>query len=264
MICVAMKPISTTFLSNALTHGVAGLHIDGARIEITDRVNGFRKGNYAHKNEQHTSYDFRKDGDAYRKDEHPQGRWPANLVLDEDAAAMLDAEVGDKIHSAGSARAGSQNPRPERHTPSSYTTKHNTGDMHRFGDSGGPSRFFYTSKSSSAERNAGLESFPEQLVSDGRNKPHDTPHLRGKTLRQNIHPTVKPVDLMQWLCRLTETPTGGVVLDPFCGSGSTGIAALREGRDFIGIELDPEYCELARRRIEGDAPLFNTQGESDA
>lgn len=73
---------------------------------------------------------------------------------------------------------------------------------------------------------------------------------------QNPHPTVKPVKLMAWLVRLV-TPEGGRVLDPFAGSGSTGIAAMREGRKFVGIELRQEYAEIARKRIVGDAPLLN-------
>ncbi len=91
---------------------------------------------------------------------------------------------------------------------------------------GAASRFFYTSKASSGER-----------------------HFAGK----NTHPTVKPVDLMRWLCRLV-TPPGGLILDPFCGSGSTGVAALAEGFRFIGIDQSEEYIALARRRING--PLF--------
>jgi DNA modification methylase len=71
------------------------------------------------------------------------------------------------------------------------------------------------------------------------------------------HPTQKPIDLMQWLIRLI-TPKGGTVLDPFLGSGSTGVAADREGMNFIGIEQDPEYAEDARRKIVGDCPLFTT------
>ena len=71
----------------------------------------------------------------------------------------------------------------------------------------------------------------------------------------NNHPTVKPVALMQWLCRLV-TPPAGVILDPFMGSGSTGIAADREGFSFIGFDLSPEYVEIARRRIAADCPLF--------
>lgn len=72
---------------------------------------------------------------------------------------------------------------------------------------------------------------------------------------ENHHPTVKPTALMQWLCRLV-VPRGGVVLDPFMGSGSTGKAALREGMSFVGIELDEQYIEIAKRRIHSDAPLF--------
>ena len=83
---------------------------------------------------------------------------------------------------------------------------------------------------------------------------------RGAKPVRNSHPTVKPVDLMQWLCRLV-TPPSGMVLDQFTGSGSTGIAALREGFNFIGVELNPEYAELARARIIGDSPLFNPAEE---
>ena len=84
---------------------------------------------------------------------------------------------------------------------------------------------------------------------DGRIKPIDNAYQRGKTKRRNLHPTVKPISLMRYLCRITKTPTGGVVLDPFMGSGSTGCAAVMEERDFIGIELSQEYSELAARRI---------------
>ena len=66
---------------------------------------------------------------------------------------------------------------------------------------------------------------------------------------RNTHKTVKPISLMVWLCNLTRTPTGGVVLDPFMGSGTTGIACVKTGREFIGIEINPEYIEIAKRRI---------------
>jgi site-specific DNA-methyltransferase (adenine-specific) len=74
---------------------------------------------------------------------------------------------------------------------------------------------------------------------------------RFKALSRNHHPTVKPTDLMAYLCRLV-TPKGGIVLDPFCGSGSTGKAAVREGFDFIGIELDAEYCKIAEARVQAE------------
>src|SRR6185436_20271151 len=83
------------------------------------------------------------------------GRWPANLVLNEDAAAMLDEQTADKLHGAGQARNGTTSPRPRVYEESSYNVPCSTGDMHRFGDTGGASRFFYTAKASRSEREAG-------------------------------------------------------------------------------------------------------------
>jgi site-specific DNA-methyltransferase (adenine-specific) len=127
-------------------------------------------------------------------------------------------------------------------------------------DSGGASRFFYCAKASGAERNAGLDGFDEQRV-----KSYEGAEIQGRSQdaegewqntgrerqsRRNVHPTVKPVDVMRWLVRLV-TPPGGVVLDPFLGSGTTGIAAIYEDCGFIGIEKDTEhgYMEIARARI---------------
>jgi site-specific DNA-methyltransferase (adenine-specific) len=101
-----------------------------------------------------------------------------------------------------------------------------------YNDAGGASRFFYCAKSSRSERNMGLEGL-------------------------NNHPTVKPLKLMEYLCILTKTPKGGVILDPFTGSGTTLIAAKKIGRDFIGIEKEKEYCEIAEARIKAiPKPLF--------
>ncbi len=131
-----------------------------------------------------------------------------------------------------------------------------------FGDTGGASRFFYTAKAGRAERNVGCEDLPEKAcgtmedddyswegeIARGR-KPRDAK-------RRNTHPTVKPVDLMRWLCRLI-TPPGGTVLDCFAGSGSTALACLAESFGFLGIEREAEYVEIARRRIAGvQGPLF--------
>lgn len=106
-------------------------------------------------------------------------------------------------------------------------------------------RFFYAPKADRSERESGLRDSPINV-------------------HANIHPTVKPIDLMAWLCRLV-TPPGGVVLEPFMGSGSTGIAAVRHGFGFVGIEQSPEYFEIARRRIqaavdaEASAPSFEAE-----
>jgi site-specific DNA-methyltransferase (adenine-specific) len=120
-----------------------------------------------------------------------------------------------------------------------------------FSDKGGASRFFYQAKVSKKERNMGLDHFEEKVI-EGRDSGQDERSVAYKprpTATKNIHPTVKPVSLMSYLCRLI-TPPGGTILDPFMGSGSTGIAALLEGFDFIGMDLDPDYVKIAESRIK--------------
>ena len=125
-----------------------------------------------------------------------------------------------------------------------------------YGDDGSATRFFYCAKASKAERNMGLEGFERKTPSEccegrkpgsaGLNSPRAG---AGRTSGgQNNHPTVKPISLMRYLCRLI-TPPNGIILDPFMGSGSTGIAAKTEGFDFIGIEKDEGYFKIAERRI---------------
>ena len=134
-----------------------------------------------------------------------------------------------------------------------------------YGDEGSAARFFYCPKVSKNERNRGLDDFEEKKTSSmsGRRDPHDMGKSkidndvtgRFVTKRKNIHPTVKPVELMKYLCRLV-TPKGGIVLDPFMGSGSTGMAAKDEGFEFIGIEKEKEYFEIAEQRINTTSPLL--------
>ncbi len=117
------------------------------------------------------------------------------------------------------------------------------------------SRYFYCAKASKKDRDEGLDEFENTIVNDGRNKPIDNPFQRGETPKKNIHPTVKPTSLMQYLIRLV-TPKGGTILDPFMGSGSTGKAVMYENKErdanynFIGFELNEEYCKIAEARIE--------------
>jgi DNA modification methylase len=117
------------------------------------------------------------------------------------------------------------------------------------GDLGGASRFFFTSKPSKSEKEFGLEEMEAAKVNDGRDTPIDNAYQRGETQRKNKHPTVKSLALMRWLCRLI-TPPGGIVLDPFSGSGSTLIAARREGLRAIGIDQSDAFAATARARIE--------------
>ena len=131
-----------------------------------------------------------------------------------------------------------------------------------------PANVYVCPKPSTAEREIGCGHLPQkrgaELVGrNAENKGVNSPRAgAGRTSngRGNTHPTVKPIALMQWLCRLV-TPPGGTVLDPFAGSGTTGIAAMREGFGFVGIEMDAAHCEIARCRIRGDAPLLNTMRE---
>jgi site-specific DNA-methyltransferase (adenine-specific) len=116
-------------------------------------------------------------------------------------------------------------------------------------------RFFYCAKASKKDRDEGLESFSEAKTNDGRKIDADNAYQRGATLRKNIHPTVKPTDLMRYLCRLV-TPKGGLVLDPFTGSGSTGKAAILEGFRFLGAEMNPEYVAIAKARIDAAVRLI--------
>ena len=116
-------------------------------------------------------------------------------------------------------------------------------------------RYFYVPKTSKSERNQGLVEFDDKQYShDGRKKSIENPYQRNKSISKNNHPTVKPQELMKYLCRLV-TPKGGTVLDPFMGSGSTGMAAKDEGFNFIGIEREKEYFEISEQRIKTTAPL---------
>lgn len=121
-------------------------------------------------------------------------------------------------------------------------------------DSGSAMRYFYTAKASKKDRDEGLDEFENAIITDGRLTPIDNAFNRGETIRRNIHPTVKPVELMQYLVRLV-SPKGSTILDCFMGSGSTGKAVMFENRErdsdykFIGCEMTDEYLPIAKSRI---------------
>ncbi len=167
------------------------------------------------------------------------GRWPANFALshsddcadtcpDDCAVRMLDGQSEGKMHNAGAARDGGTATVADTYVASGYMLPSNR-NMCRLGDSGGASRFFYQAKPSTRERRQGL--------TDG---------------TRNTHTTVKSISLMRHLVSLVAAP-GATILDPFAGSGSTGIAALAEDCRFIGIEKETEYVEIARQRIAAEA-----------
>jgi DNA modification methylase len=187
-----------------------------------------------------------KAGRAVTFTDHPSGRWPANVVLDEEAARALD-EMSGMLQTGGGIRNGPQ-------TPAFFGRFAGDEDVRSFpGNTGGASRFYYVAKASRSEREAGCASLPKRtFYADAAIPQRDE---RPNTANANHHPTVKPVALMRWLVRLV-TPPDGLVLDPFTGSGTTGIAATLEGRRFLGIEREAEYVEIARARIAHAQPAL--------
>ena len=213
-IVVARKPLIGTVAENVLTHGTGALNIDGGRIGTADVIpnannNNIRGGAYA------SNTDGRDRDTTYTQ--HTAGRWPANVILDESQAAELDRQSGVGISKQAQTRKPMQ-----RQNNEVYGKGLGTIDPdNTYCDAGGASRFFYVAKANSAER------------------PRD-----GAT----AHPTVKPLDLMRYLVKLV-TPPGGVVLEPFAGSGTTVEACLIEGFRCIAIELTDEYLPLIQQRI---------------
>jgi len=193
-IVMARKPISEkTIVDNVLKWGTGAINIGDNMIELNGEI---------------VPINVLKSWSGFGQEKRPDyeptvntdGRWPANVIMDEEAGEIL----GEKA------------------------------------------RFYYCPKASPSEKNFGLEDMPV-VAAGGLQGRHDG-SLGKTTMAQNIHPTVKPVDLMRYLCNLV-TPKGGVVLDPFMGSGSTGIGAIMEGFEFVGVELSEEYYHIATKRI---------------
>jgi len=216
-IVVARKPLSEkTVADNVLKWGTGGINIDGCRIEYAKRESA--------KDLARSSQGFTSKSEIYHNDENkykissqggsPQGRFPANVILDEEAGRLLDEQSGNRPSGKGNgnAQVGEESNgaiKPLRR-----------GNLISRNDSGGASRFFYCAKASKKERGEG-----------------------------NKHPTVKPIKLIEYLITLI-TPPNGIVVDPFIGSGTTALASLNKGFNYIGFELDSEYFEIANKRIE--------------
>jgi site-specific DNA-methyltransferase (adenine-specific) len=208
------KPLIGTVANNVLEYGTGGINIDGCRVPAEE---GFADWVSKTANPNGTNKGIGRYGDGFQgigktfDNYKPKSdaRFPANLIHDG------SDEVVDVFPN-------------------------------------GSSRFFYCAKASKAERNMGCEGLAVKNLA-GINKWTDVDYRKGNgeitaKPQHNHHPTVKPVSLMRYLCRLI-TPPRGMVLDPYMGSGSTGIACKLEGFDFTGIEIDPEYIKIAEARI---------------
>ena len=226
-ITVARKPLSEkTVAENVLKWGVGGVNIDGCRVGTELMKETASDGTFKSSNNSMSGYNTGR----YNTGRYNTGRFPANLIHDGSEEVL---SLFPETKSGGTTTEGAINNWGNLRTPLNYIES----------NSGSASRFFYCAKASKSERNKGLEG----MEAKGRQ------NALGE-LRQNHHPTVKPVKLMEYLIKLV-TKENYTVLDPFMGSGSTGIACKRLNRNFIGIELSEEYCEIANKRIEAEKNL---------
>jgi len=255
-IVVARKPIEGTVANNVLKWGTGGLNIDGSRIGSRDKdESGWAKtGSKASDN-----VALGRQYDREPISEIGLGRWPANIILDPYTAELLDEQSGTSKSQGG--RIGKKD---TSNIDFGLSGKYSKGDP-GYGDTGGASRFFYVAKASKRDRNEGLDELDPQRHSDREltdGVGGDNPRNRTNQAKQNFHPTVKPTTLMEYLIKLV-TPPGGVVLDPFTGSGSTGKAAILQGFDFIGIEMTEEYLPIMEGRLKYAEALVAEAKEQD-
>ena len=271
-ICVARKPLSEkTIADNVIKWGTGGINIDGCRVgfDMTD-TNPATNPLYRQQND----YKMPEKGvesegavafTSSKNEVSTEGRFPANIILDETAAELLDEQSGVS-GSNSSIKKTTRQRKMEAGGGSMMANKSPVEGIDNYGDKGGASRFFYVAKVSKKERNLGLDGFEETTTGgkghglDRRCSHCNTSMLKPEDCKceepdwitppkKNTHPTLKPINLMTYLCRLV-TPEGGIVLDPFMGSGSTGISALLEGFRFVGMEMDKDYFKIAEARIE--------------
>jgi len=257
---LAMKPLDGTFAQNAEKWGVAGINVDGCRVGT--------EGGETHRG---GCQDAMVGGKVARggvdTDLTAKGRWPANLIHDGSEEVVGCFPVTIQRHRERTARKGGNSGALGAFAGSTANAvgtwpADGGGSAARFFKCCPPDgeevrRLYYAPKASRAEREMGLEGMDRKAQSEreGRDPCMNSKYTtdgRPQSITPptaNFHPTVKPLSLMKYLVRLTKTPTGGLVLDPFTGSGTTGVACVMEGRDFVGIELSEEYCAIARARI---------------
>ena len=212
-VILARKPLGGRTVAQCVAeYGTGALNIDGCRLSTDGRP--LRVGDYKDtgNNTDTGRMNGFLQGGARAAGQTDLGRWPPNVAMDEDAAARLDAE-------------------------------------------GGTSRFFYVAKASRDERERGCENLPQRTAGEATDRQDGSAGLESPRAgasrthgARNHHPTVKPVALMRWLVRLV-TPPGGLVLDPFTGSGTTGLACIKEQCRFLGIEREAEYVAIANARL---------------
>lgn len=226
-IVVARKPLIGTVAQNVLKYGTGAINIDGCRVgneEVSTHSRGsngaFPKRPGETSAEESGRTQDQREGLDYNE---RVGRFPANLIHD-GSDEVIALFPNTKSGTGAVKKTSSANQNGNRGTAYGAESRPEGTEMVSYGDEGSAARFFYCAKTNKKDRNEGLE---------------DT----------NGHPTVKPTDLMRYLCRLVTQP-GGIVLDPFMGSGSTGKAAMLEEFKFIGCEMSEDYMAIAKARIQ--------------
>lgn len=247
-IVVARKPFKQSVAKNVLEHGTGAINIDDCRVGVAPDDDVFAKNPNTKGGFGHGNAAVYGDSNGAPEYDPSKGRWPANVIHDG------SDEVVQNFPESNSARIGNTN-NPKRGGNSTPIWGISDGrETNDYRDSGSAARFFYCAKASKSDKDEGLEDFlAKKVVSfqtgGGASGKASSLSAGRDTEYKNIHPTVKPTDLMKYLCRLV-TPKNGIVLDPFMGSGSTGKAAAQEGFKFIGIEMSKEYFEIAEARIK--------------
>jgi len=229
-ITVARKPLVGTVAENVLQYGTGAINVDGGRVEASDQKQLEKNWNRNQSSSKDGVINYVAQKEIDLRDYKSTGRWPANFIHDgsEEATDLLKDSA----------------------------------------------RFFYCAKASKADRDAGLDGFPTKTAAELTGRKENSRGLSGSEIygnstnpfanggsvepRANHHPTVKPTDLMRYLCRLV-TPPNGIVLDPFNGSGSTGCAAVLEGFQYIGIEREAEYIAISEKRIQARSKQVQEQ-----
>lgn len=257
-IIVARKPLAGTVAANVLSHGTGAINIDACRIPLSG-ADDAREFEFNHNGCNRSTVPeggklgMHDGGWKVRKGDVlvPEGRWPANLIHDgsEEVIALFPSEAG------AAAPVTVRNGDKFRNTFGAFGGDIDEAGSTFRGDAGSAARFFYCAKASRADRNEGLDGHDKKPLNWSNGTENPGGFQSGGTDRssENHHPTVKPTELMRYLCRLV-TPPNGLILDPFAGSGSTGKAAVLDGFRFVGIELEAEYADIAKARIDAAIP----------
>jgi len=267
-ITVARKPLEEkTVAANVLKYGTGGINIDDCRVDTNPEVDDPRlggNGSWKTGNMAKNVYEGGYAGEEVASS--AKGRFPANLIHDgsEEVVSLFpNTKAGGSVSGKEKSKTGDEN--------TNCYGEYNRVAWDSYKDDGSAARFFYCAKTSKKDRNEGLDAFEAKSVGGKGNgirrvcSKCGASSLEAHTClceekdwvnpptKKNNHPTVKPTDLMRYLVRMV-TPKNGTVLDPFMGSGSTGKGAMLEGFKFVGIELDPDYMEIAKARIEFATP----------